>query len=156
MRRAPTSSCQAGCTFRSAGELAGLFAGPLGFGLDLRKLTPEQTEAIKHVVAAYKRVREFINDDYYPLFAQSPSEQTWAGWQFLDPGRQEGFFAVCRQMGSPYSAAQVRLSGLDEATMYKLEEVLSGKTAKATGKELAAGWAVVVKEGETQVWKYGK
>ncbi len=144
------------CEFRSAGELAGLFAGPLGFGLDLRKLTPEEADAIRRVVAAYKRVREFINDDYYPLFAQSSSEQTWNGWQFLDPARQEGFFAAHRQAGSPYSAAQVKLSGLDEAATYKLEDVLTGKTERATGKELAAGWPVAASAGETQVWKYGK
>ncbi len=144
------------CQWRSQGEIAALFAGPLGFGLDFRKLSDTQKKATAQTIAQYKRLREFIDGDYYPLFPQSTSDQTWNGWEFIAPDRQEGFFAAYRPASSPYGAALAKLSGLDEGTTYRLVEVLTDRTASVSGKQLAAGWSLNLAPDEAQVWRFAR
>ncbi len=140
--------------FSSAGEMAALFAGPLGFGMDFRELTPEQKETLRRLVGLYKELREYINEDYYPLFAQSREEQTWSGWEFVDPAGDGGFFVVYRQPLSPYGSAELRLGGLRGDAGYELREMLTDRRAEATGAELASGWPLALAPDTAQVFLF--
>jgi alpha-galactosidase len=142
------------CTFRSQGELLALFAGPLGFGLDFRALDPGQKAAVGQAVAAYKEVRRFINEDYYPLFEQTTCDHDWVGWQFIDPERQEGFFAVYRPASSPYESAEVALSGLEPAAEYNLKNQISGEEKRSPAASLAAGLPLALPKDNAQVWSF--
>jgi len=125
--------------FRSAGETLALFAGPLGFGLDLRALTSEQTRQLKKIIAAYKQVRPWINADYYALFPQTTREAGWNGWEFLDPATQTGFVCVYRPSGTACVAAELHLRGVDRNRAYLLIDVLSGRTETVAGSVLPDG-----------------
>ena len=144
------------CDFRSQGELLALFAGPLGFGADFRALTAVQKDFIRQAVAAYKQIRPYLNLDYYPLFSQTRSQETWNGWEFLDPDAQEGCFIVYRPQPSRYGQADMRLQGLAPERIYQLEELITGDTATATGQELATTFAVTLEPGAAQVWRLAR
>jgi len=111
----------------SQGELLGLFAGPLGFGADFRGLTEAQADTVRLTVAAYKRVRHLIDEDYYPLLRQSTDPAGWNAWEFLDPDAGEGLVVAYRQPGSPYFSATLRLLGIDTADSYQAENLLTAK-----------------------------
>ncbi|MBX7258874.1 MAG: alpha-galactosidase [Candidatus Hydrogenedentes bacterium] len=142
------------CKFNSEGEVLALFAGPLAFGLDYRTLAPEQTAFLTKAVAAYKTVRSFINEDYYPLFDQDTSRKLWNGWQFIDPETGNGFFTVYRQPASPYASADVKLSGLNTGATYTLEDVMSGKQTEATGSQLESGYTISLHPGTAHVCRF--
>jgi alpha-galactosidase len=142
------------CKFRTQGELLALFAGPLGFGLDFRVLNPEQKNAVRQVIAAYKQVRRFINEDYYPLFEQSASLQNWVGWQFIDPDQQEGFFAAYRPVSSPYDSATVPLRGINPDSEYLLKNQISGEERRGSAATFAAGFSLTLPRDTAQVWSF--
>ena len=142
------------CNFRSQGEMLALFAGSLGFGLDFRALDPEQKTAIRQAVAAYKQIRRFINEDYYPLFEQSACGQEWVGWEFIDPDRQEGFFSVYRPASSPYDSATVPLHGLELGAEYNLKNRMSGEEKRSSAASLAAALSLTLPRDTAQVWSF--
>lgn len=142
------------CRYRNQAELLSLCAGPLGFGADFRTLSTDQKQTIKQTIDAYKTVRRFLNEDYYPLFDQSKSSKEWCGWQFIDPATHEGFLLVYRPAQSPYDAASVRLRGLDDARQYQLKELITGSELIKSGTELSAGLQLTLKEDTAQIWRF--
>ncbi|HOZ45124.1 MAG TPA: alpha-galactosidase [Candidatus Hydrogenedentes bacterium] len=142
------------CDYRSEGEMVALFAGPLGFGADYRALDADQKDSVRRAIAAFKQVRHYLNLDYYALFAQSASKEDWAGWEFIDPEAQEGCFILYRQEESRYCQTEVRIEGLSPERSYRLEELMSGQQATATGAELATTFAVTLPPGGGQVWRF--
>jgi len=142
---------------RSPGETAALCAGPLAFGADFRKLNPEQRAWLTKLIAAYKRFRPLLDEDYYPLFAQTPSPAGWNGWQFVSADGRRGVAIAYRQPSSPYPAAEVKLRGLALAPgTYRLTEALSGRVVDVTGQALAAGWTLNLARDETQIWEFAR
>jgi alpha-galactosidase len=142
------------CKFRSQDELIALFAGPLGFGLDFRTLDTEQKNAVRQAIAAYKQIRQFINEDYYPLFEQSASPRDWVGWQFIDPDRQEGFFAVYRPASSPYDGATVLLRGIRPDSQYTLKNLISGEERRLPTPGIMDGISLTLPRDTAQVWSF--
>ncbi len=130
------------CRWGSEGEMLALCGGTLGFGIDFRKLSPMEKESIARVVAAYKQIRPLLNEDYYPLFEQMKQEQTWNGWQFLNPVTGEGCFIAYRPEGSPYSHASVKLRGLTETRNYSVRDMISGEESNGTGETLSKGFDI--------------
>ena len=137
--------------YRNEGEMLALFGGPLGFGIDFRTLTAEQKASIKKTVAAYKQVRRFINEDYYPLFAQGKTGQTWCGWQFLDRATQEGVLVEYRPENSPYDAATIALSRLESGKAYEFTDIISEQKLTKTAEELSAGFSLPLEKGGAKV-----
>ncbi|MBI5093394.1 MAG: alpha-galactosidase [Candidatus Hydrogenedentes bacterium] len=142
------------CQFRSQDDVLALFAGPLGFGLDFRALNPTQKDAIRQAIAAYKHVRRFINEDYYPLFDQSASPVNWVGWQFIDPKSQEGFLCAYRPAASPYDSATIPIRGLRPDTAYVLKNLISGEERKLPAAGLAGGLSLTLPKDTAQVWSF--
>jgi alpha-galactosidase len=142
------------CRFGSQGEVLALFAGPLGFGCDFRKLTVGQKESIRTAITAYREVRRFINEDYYPLFPQDKSGQAWNGWQFLCREAEEGFFVVYRPPGSPYPSATLRLQGLQESRSYVLRNVMTKEERRVPGAELLSGIEMALEPDAGQVFAF--
>ncbi len=142
--------------YRSAGEIIALFGGPLGFGLDLRRLTGEQKGVLRDLIGAYKDLRRYLNGDFYALFPQDRTGQMWNGWQFIDPDGEEGFFVVYRPPGSPYGSARVALRGPDGAVRYRLVNALDGRGREASGAELGRGWDIELVPDAAEVWRFAK
>jgi alpha-galactosidase len=139
------------CDYRKQDDLLALFAGPLGFGLDYRKLSPEQREEVRKVVATYKEVRRYINEDYYPLFDQTTSQTSWLGWEFIDPKTHEGFITVYRPADSPYDSATIPLQALDPNAQYTVKNPITGEE-----HPLTEALTLTLLKDTTQVWTLKK
>jgi hypothetical protein len=142
------------CNYLSQGEIIGLFAGALGFGADFRKLTDEQKGVVRECITAYRQIRHLLNHDYYPLFPQSMTTQTWNAWQFFDPKRQEGSLILYRPADSPYRQATLRLRSLLLDREYVFEELLTGESFRKTGDALIQGIDWALEPGQGQVWQF--
>jgi alpha-galactosidase len=143
------------CVYKSQDEMLGLFGGPLGFGADMRILDDKQKREIKDVIAIYKEVRQYINQDYYPLFSQARSDQAWSGWMFADQDGKNGFFTAYRPVTSPYDTSTVALPALSKEHNYRLQELLRGEKQTRSGKELKEGYKLKLEKGKAQVWSFG-
>lgn len=142
------------CHLVSQGEIIGLFAGPLGFGADFRKLENDQKATIRQCITAYKQVRHYLNQDYYPLFPQELTSQTWDGWQFLDRAKQEGCVILYRPDVSPYPTATIKLRGLEPDRTYHFEELFTGEIYRVPGSRMTAGVRRELEPDVGQVWRY--
>jgi len=140
--------------FDSEGDLLGLFAGTLGFGLDLRRLSEAQREMLRKVIGAYKKVRNLIDQDYYELFEQSKDPKDWCGWEFIRPDGCEGFFVVYRPASSPYAASELTLEGLRPEKFYLIERLPAGGHLRLPASTLAGRFKVTLGRGEAQVWRF--
>jgi len=140
------------CRFRSQSDILALFGGPLGFGLDFRALEPQQKDAVRLAIAAYKQTRRFINEDYYPLFDQSTSQGDWIGWQFMDPSTREGFLLVYRPAASPYGNATVSLRGLASGGAYVLKNLISGEERTLNAGTGVSECTFGLEKDAAQVW----
>ncbi|HPO13118.1 MAG TPA: alpha-galactosidase [Candidatus Hydrogenedentes bacterium] len=132
------------CRWGGEGELIALCSGTLGFGIDFRKLSSKEKGSIAQIVAAYKQIRPLLNEDYYPLFEQTKQEQTWCGWQFLNPETGEGCFIVYRPEHSPYSHASVRLQALPADRNYEVQEIIHGEQSNISSETLSNGFDIAL------------
>jgi alpha-galactosidase len=108
-------------------------AGTLLFAEQSHLFTPDIKAYLKREIANYKRIRRFLLEDYYPLFAPRTLED-YDGWQFHDPQTQEGFVLVFR-CASPARRAEVVLRGLEEGRLYRAEDMDTGRAFRFRGAE---------------------
>lgn len=139
------------CRWRSEGELLALFGGPLGFGADFRTLSADQKKVTARAIAAYKSIRPLLNEDYYPLFGQMKTGQTWNGWEFIDAATGKGCFIVYRPEDSPYSHAAIRLRGVPAERSYTVRDVITGEESTLSGEALRAGLDIALEPGAAKV-----
>jgi alpha-galactosidase len=74
----------------------------------------------KDAIEELRRLRPYWLGDYYPLMPVSRDERHWAGWQFDRPDLGEGFAALFRREGSPYSVCEASLRGIDPDATYEV------------------------------------
>ena len=94
-------------------------------------------EQAKAAIAEAKSLRPFYQGDYYPLLPITLDETQWAGWQFDRPDLGKGFAVFFRRPQSPYTAAEIRLRGIDPKANYEITFVDSKKQATMPGADLA-------------------
>ena len=83
-----------------------------------------------------RRAQPLFLGDYYPIAGQTPDAMQWALYQMNRPDLGEGFVMALRRPDSAFTAATVRLKGLNPAFRYTVEVAGSGRRGKKTGKEL--------------------
>jgi alpha-galactosidase len=91
------------------------------------------------ILKLYREWREIGPDyfgDYYPLTDYSLSEGVWMAWQFNRPENGEGFVQAFRRQKSVYSAAQLKLRGLDPEVTYVLKNYDVSGTTSSSGRDL--------------------
>jgi alpha-galactosidase len=101
--------------------------GSLGLGGNLNKYSPEDMQAATRYVAFYKRVRPAVQRGaLYRLMAPEGSEYSADEYVSTD-GRQAVLFAFLhsQQFGTPFPT--VRLRGLAEDAVYKVEAIDPGQ-----------------------------
>ncbi len=136
---------------QSVFDVHSLFGGPLGFGADLTKLTPDAKALLRQQIANYKTVRHLLNKDYHQLFPQNRDGSGWVGWQFHDPEANQGFVVLLRLAESSYRSADVRLRGVAPERNYRITKVGEVKTEVIPGAKLADGWTVELAKPNTSV-----
>ena len=121
--------------FRSAMTMGNIVV-PLG-AHGISTADPETEAAAKRTVAIYHKIRPYTIGDFYPLFAHLDSEAVWFGYQFDRPDLQAGMAVCFRRTQSPYTAAEVKLQGIDPKRRYIISCEDSNKTKTLRGEALA-------------------
>jgi alpha-galactosidase len=100
--------------------------GALGIGANLNRWVQQDNETASRMIALYKRIRPTVQTgDLYRLL--SPRGGDLTANQYVAPdGRQSVVFALRHSHQYNLAPAPVRLRGLDEKAMYKVE-ALDGK-----------------------------
>ncbi|CAH2715825.1 Alpha-galactosidase AgaA [Neobacillus rhizosphaerae] len=97
------------------------YFGNFGYELDPLKLSEVERLEIKEQVAFYKKHRGLIRDgQFYRLL--SPFTENETAWMVVSSDKSEALVGWYKVLGTPNSPKQqsVRLSGLDEAKVYKV------------------------------------
>jgi len=91
----------------------------------------------RKMLAEVRRARPFWYGDFYPLTAGSTAPDAWLALQLHRSDLDAGMLLTFRRAESPIVAADFRLSGLRPEAEYAFEDVDSGVTWEAAGRELA-------------------
>jgi alpha-galactosidase len=97
--------------------------GALGIGSNLNKFTEQDSALAASMVATYKRIRATVQTgDLYRIASPRSSDLTVNEYVGAD-GRQAVVFAMRHSQQYNTAAPAIRLRGLDERAVYKLESV---------------------------------
>jgi alpha-galactosidase len=97
--------------------------GALGIGSNLNKFTEQDSALATNMIAAYKRIRETVQTgDLYRLL--SPRTEDVTATEYVGTGgKQAVLFAYRHSQQLRTDAPAIRLRGLDEKAVYKIESV---------------------------------
>lgn len=103
-------------------RFAAAMSGNLGYEMDIRELTQEETKEIRNQVRFYKKIRKTIQSGkMYRL--RNPQEQNEAAWNFVSEDGETVVYCYFRILSDPQRlTVPVKLKGLDENAFYQLEE----------------------------------
>lgn len=126
-----------------------------GFGSALTAPAPDYPiDWHRRMIVDYQRVRKCYTGDFYALTGCSTSDKEWFAYQMDRPDLGEGVVVVLRRPKSPFTTAELCLSGLTPAGRYVVEDLDGGPEQKATGRRLMGkGLRVVIKERPGSVVK---
>jgi alpha-galactosidase len=97
--------------------------GALGIGANLNKFTEQDSTLATSMIAAYKRIRETVQTgDLYRLL--SPRTEDVTATEYVGPGgKQAVLFAFRHSQQLRTDAPAIRLRGLDEKAVCKIESI---------------------------------
>lgn len=106
--------------FETRGYVA--LAGTFGYELDVTKISEEDKKLIPQQVELYHKYNEIIrNGDYYRLLSYM-KQGTFDAWQVVSKDKSESVVFVIQVLNRPnYHSTRLRLKGLNETDMYKIE-----------------------------------
>jgi alpha-galactosidase len=118
--------------------------GALGVGSNLNKFSDQDTATATQMIATYKRIRATVQTgDLYRL-ASPRSEDVVANQYVSADGKQAVLFAFRHSQQLRTDAPTIRLRGLDEKAVYKLEAVTP---RIAPGQQTAYSGAYLMRNG---------
>lgn len=104
-------------------------------GCDTRK--PDQDYALlRRMVAEFRRVQAYLLGDYYPLTDYSLEKTSWMAWQFDSPEQGGGFVQAFRRERCDAETMIFKLSGLDPAANYAVENLDNATKSIVPGRVL--------------------
>ena len=112
------------------------FAAMLGVGDPIGHWSPAVMKQGQEVVQVYKSIRHLLKEDFYPLFPQAQTLETWDGWQYHSPKTGEGFAVVFRLRYCDRPKETVWLKGLSETASYRFSDPFSGEGFTVEGGRL--------------------
>ena len=99
------------------------FFGTFGYEMDLSVLTETQKEMVRRQTALFGEYREVIaKGDFYRLVSPFDNRH-FAAWMVVSPDRKTavlGWYKILNEANGPFH--RVRLQGLDEQMMYRVEQ----------------------------------
>ncbi len=93
-------------------------------------------ELILKLYAEWKEIGPDYFGNYYPLTDYNLSKKEWLGWQFASPDDSRGFVQAFRREHCMYTAAELKLRGLDPNATYVLKNYDTKGEKRASGKHL--------------------
>ncbi len=107
----------------------------------------EDLDFIRKINAEYKKVREIMKYDFYPLTSETTDKQSWAAIQYDDPQRGKGVLLIFRREKSPYNSAVFELGNIEVDCNYKFTDADDGSSEIFCGKELIeSGYKAVIEK----------
>jgi alpha-galactosidase len=107
----------------------------LAIGADVRKENIEWG-LIRRMIAEWRQVADCYLGDYYPLTPYSLDDAMWMAWQFNLPERGTGMVQAFRRAAADAAEQVFRLSGLDPAAEYIVQDLDNDTPRLATGETL--------------------
>jgi alpha-galactosidase len=126
-------------------------AGSFGYELDLNLITDEEKEIVKKQIQDYKKFWNLIQNGLYYRLTSPFEDEEFAAWQFVAEDQSETLVNVVTLATHCNAAAEyVRLKGLDETALYRVE----GTGEEYPGSALMHGGIPIPQMGnEYQSWQ---
>lgn len=99
--------------------------------------------ALRKIVGQWREYAANFYGDFYPLTSYNLDNTQWIAWQFDRPESGQGMVQAFRRAQSAYTAAQLRLQGLDPKADYLVTDIDKGKPIRARGRDLMKDGLVV-------------
>jgi len=100
----------------------------------------------RETLLQHRRIRPYYSGDYYPLTPYSKADDVWMAYQLHRQDLDEGMVVALRRPKNGNPAISLPLKGLRANAKYELEFVDTGEKRTATGKQLAEGLTVELRE----------
>ncbi len=108
----------------------------LGIGRDQPRQAGLDWTEYHRMVEQWRRGRDYMLGDYYPLTSYSLDKSVWMAWQFDRPDQNAGMVQVFRRSESLYQAACLPLYGLEPESQYEFTDMDTGRTELFSGQTL--------------------
>ncbi len=108
------------------------FAGAFGSAGRLHEWPESMKAQMRKHVAAYKKIRQYLAEDFYLLLPQPRDLSGWEAWQFHNPKTEEGFVQVFRIRASQGSK-RIILRALDPWATYRFTDVYTAESVEVAG-----------------------
>lgn len=93
-------------------------------------------KAVSEIVCEWNKIKDYLNEDYYPLTQWNNTDTQWRGWQFFSPDRQSGYGQMFRSPNCTSENYTAVLYGLDENVDYHIYDSDNRFDFVAPGHEL--------------------
>jgi alpha-galactosidase len=104
-------------------------------------------QTMKSCIDEWELIKDFYDDNYYPLTEWNRSDSEWTAWEFYDPESGNGFFEAFRPANAVEDTLLVKLKGLKGSATYKLTDTEGRFEATVSGYELkTAGYTITLPE----------
>ncbi len=100
----------------------------------------------RDILEEAKKVEPYMSLDFYPLTGHSFAKTDWAAWETVSYDGEKAMVMAFRREQSLTASQTFRLFGLNEEKTYNLTDSGDHLLGTATGKDLAAGYEVVLPE----------
>ncbi len=103
---------------------------------NINNISEEKIEFIRKMNDEYKRIRDMMECDYYPLTSPSANKSDWCVMQFEDSEKGESVILAYRREKSPYTSASFTLGNIQPDCNYEFTDADNGEKKILSGKEL--------------------
>jgi alpha-galactosidase len=108
------------------------FAAGFGSAGRLHEWPQAMKAQMRKHVEAYKKIRQYLAEDFYLLLPQPRDLRSWEAWQFHHAEADEGFVQVFR-IRSPEPSKNIVLKGLNPRATYRFTDVYTGESLEMAG-----------------------
>ena len=114
------------------------------------KITDKNVSTVdmQNCLKEYAEIRPYFYEDYYPLsgIEDLTRDNIWLSYQMHRPSDDSGIIVAFRRYKSSEDTMIVQLSGLDAKKVYTIRNFDNDILLNKTGKELADGFLLTIKE----------
>lgn len=114
------------------------------------KITDKNVSTVdmQNCLKEYAEIRPYFYEDYYPLsgIEDLTRDNIWLSYQMHRPSDDSGIIVAFRRYKSSEDTMIVQLSGLDATKVYTIRNFDNDILLNKTGKELADGFLLTIKE----------
>jgi alpha-galactosidase len=108
----------------------------------------EPVPAMQKRIQEFKELREYYYGDFYPLTGSvnNTRDDVWLAYQLNRPDQRDGIILAFRRSGSNEESIHVKLSGLEDNTIYEVNYEDYGVIIRKSGHELMDGFDITISQ----------